>query len=194
MGISGVYRIVNTITGDYYIGSSNDLEKRKRNHFCKSSWKQNPTKPLYKAMKQYGKDNFLFEPILLCKPEELKKYEQIAIEKYNPKYNVYTAYTGLTREQYSKQYHKQYNKENSDSIKQYKKQYYEENIDSIKQYQKQYNKENATAIKQQQKQYYNQQCLYEGELLSLSALSHRFIKKGIQHPVVEAKKYLIQQQ
>lgn len=127
-------------------------------------------------------------------PKVLKKYEQIAIEKYNPKYNVYTAYTGLTREQYSKQYHKQYNKENSDSIKQYKKQYYEENIDSIKQYQKQYNKENATAIKQQQKQYYNQQCLYEGELLSLSALSHRFIKKGIQHPVVEAKKYLIQQQ
>ena len=29
MKISGVYRIMNTITGDYYIGSSNDLDRRK---------------------------------------------------------------------------------------------------------------------------------------------------------------------
>lgn len=40
MKISGVYRIINTITGDYYIGSSNDLDRRKREHFCKSSWRQ----------------------------------------------------------------------------------------------------------------------------------------------------------
>ena len=168
MRISGVYRIMNMITGDYYIGSSNDLEKRQKEHFCKSVWKQNPNKPLYKDMKQYGKDNFLFEPIWLCKPEELKRYEQIAIEKYNPKYNVRIAYTGLTglaREQYQKQYREK----NSDSIKQYQKQYH-----------KQYNN-----------QYYNQQCLYEGELLSLNTLTQRFFKRGIQHPTAEAKKYLV---
>lgn len=164
MKISGIYQIVNTITSDCYIGSSVDLEKRKKEHFCESSWKQNPNKPLYKDMKQYGKDNFLFKPIWLCDPEELKQYEQAAIEKYNPKYNIRVAYTGMSKEEYMKQYNKQYEKEHADSIK------------------------------QRQKQYYKQQCLYENELLSLNALRCRFSRKGIEHPTQEAKRYLIDMQ
>ena len=195
MKISGVYEIVNTVTGDFYIGSSSDLERRKQQHFCENTWKYNQNKPLYKYMQQYGKDNFLFKSIWLCESDELKEYEQIAIEKYNPKYNVRDAYIGLSKEEYQKQYNKQYRKENADSIKQYNKQYRKENADSIKQYQKQYNKqyykENTDSIKQYQKQYNNQQCLYENEILSLGALSKRFAKKGIQHPTLEAKKYLI---
>lgn len=119
MKISGVYQIVNTITGDCYIGSSVDLKKRKREHFCEYYWKRESNKPLYKDMKQYGKNSFLFKPIWLCNPEELKKYEQIAIEKYKPKYNVLAAYTGLNKEQY----HKQYYKENLIVFKQHQKQY-----------------------------------------------------------------------
>ena len=187
MKISGVYEILNTITGDFYIGSSSDLERRKQQHFCDNTWKYNQNKPLYKYMQQYGKDNFLFKPIWLCESDEFKKYEQIAIEKYNPKYNVCAAYTGLSKEEYRKQYHK----ENADKIKQYRKQYNKENADSIKQYNKQYRKENADSIKQYQKQYDNQQCLYENEILSLCALRVRFARKGIQHPTLEAKKYLI---
>ena len=79
MKISGVYEIINTITDDCYIGSSVDLKRRKRQHFCKYCWKKEPNKQLYKDMKQYGKNNFLFMPIWLYDPEELKKYEQIAI-------------------------------------------------------------------------------------------------------------------
>ena len=75
MKISGVYQIINTITGDCYIGSSVDLKRRKKEHFKKSTWKKESNKPLYKDMKQYGKENFLFKPIQLCNPEELKKYE-----------------------------------------------------------------------------------------------------------------------
>lgn len=198
MKISGVYEIVNKITGDCYIGSSVDLKRRKQEHFNESYWKHNPNKPLYKDMKQYGKNSFLFKPIRLCDPAELKKYEQEAIDKYKPKYNVLAAYTGMTREEYNKQYKKQYNKENADSIKQYKKQYNKqyrkENADNIKQYNKQYRKEHADNIKQYKKQYYNQQCLYENELLTLSALSNRFYKKGIDHPTQKAKKYLIDMQ
>ena len=194
MKISGVYEIVNTITGDCYIGSTIDLEKRKRQHFYESYWKQEPNKQLYKDMKQYGKENFLFKSIQLCNPTELKKYEQMAIEKYNPKYNVNAAYVGLDKKQYDKQRYK----ENSDSIKQHQKQYYKENADkkkqyhkehitAIKQYQKQWYKENADNIKQ----YHNQQCLYKNELLTLCALSTRFSRQGIEHPTQEAKKYLI---
>ena len=105
MKASGVYEIVNIITGDCYIGSTIDLEKRKKQHFRESTWKYDPNKPLYKDMKQYGKDNFLFKPIQLCDPTELKKYEQIAIEKYNPKYNMYAACTGMSKEEYMKQYY-----------------------------------------------------------------------------------------
>ena len=181
---SGVYEIVNTITGDCYIGSTIDLKRRKKEHFCENTWRNKPNKQLYKDMKQYGKDNFLFKPIWLCDPEELKKYEQIAIEKYNPKYNRYAACTGINIEEYQKQYQKQYYKENIDSIKQYQKQYYKENIDK----KKQYYKENIDSIKQKN----NQQCLYENELLTLCALRNRFAKKGIEHPTLEAKKYLIE--
>lgn len=190
---SGVYEIINTITGDCYIGSTIDLERRRKQHLRESTWKRNPNKPLYKDMKQYGKDSFLFKPIWLCDPEELKKYEQIAIEKYKPKYNVFDAYTGMSKEEYDKKYYK----ENINSIKQQKKQHYKENADSIKQQRKQYYKEHADSIKQQQKQYQkqydNQKCLYENEILTLCALKSRFIKKGIEHPTLEAKKYLIQQ-
>ena len=174
MKISGIYEIVNTITGDYYIGSTVDLERRKKEHFRESVWKRESNKLLYKDMKQYGKNNFLFKPIQLCNPEDLKKYEQIAIEKYKPKYNVKAAYIGLSKEEYQKQY-------------------YKENIADKKHYKKQYYKENAYSIKQQKKQYYNRQCLYENEILTLCALSKRFSRKGIQHPTQEAKKYLIQQ-
>lgn len=183
MKISGVYQIINTITGDCYIGSSVDLERRKQQHFRESVWRDKPNKQLYKDMKQYGKDNFLFKPIQLCDPEELKKYEQIAIEKYNPQYNIRDACTGMSKEEYNKQYYK----EHADNIKQYYKQYYKEHADSIKQD----HKENADSIKQYNKQYRNQQCLYENELISLNALRIRFAKKGIEHPTQEAKKYLI---
>ena len=190
MKTSGVYEIVNTITGDFYIGSSIDLKKREKEHFRESVWKQNQNKPLYKDMKQYGKENFLFKPIWLCVPEELKKCEQLAIKKYNPKYNIRDAYTGMSKEEYKEQWYKehadsikQYRKENADSIKQY----YKEHADSIKQYQKQYRKENADSIKQ----YNNQQCLYENEIITLNALRVRFARQGIEHPTIEAKKYLI---
>ena len=118
MKTSGVYEIVNTITGDFYIGSSVDLKRRKKEHFEKNTWRKEPNKPLYKYMQQYGKENFLFKTIWLCVPEELKKYEQLAIDKYNPKYNVCAAYTGMSKEEYNKQY----NKEHADSIKQYRNQ------------------------------------------------------------------------
>ena len=157
MKTSGVYQIVNTITGDFYIGSSVDLKRRKKEHFKKNTWKKEPNKPLYKYMQQYGKENFLFKTIWLCVPEELKKYEQIAIEKYNPKYNVCAACGRLNKREYDK---KRY-------------------------------KEKANKIRQQQKQYHNQQCLYENELLSLNALRLRFSRQGIEHPTLEAKKYLI---
>ena len=49
----------------------------------------------------------------------------------------------------------------------------------MKQYNKKYKKE-----------YDNQLCLYNGETITLNALSMRFRRKGIDHPTLEAKKYI----
>ena len=40
--ISAVYKIVNTITGDCYIGSSKDVKHRWANHKCPSKWREHP--------------------------------------------------------------------------------------------------------------------------------------------------------
>ena len=38
--ISAVYRIVNTVTNDFYIGSSKNVKKRWQSHKNPSNWKE----------------------------------------------------------------------------------------------------------------------------------------------------------
>ena len=46
--------------------------------------------------------------------------------------------------------------------------------------------------KEAQKKYDNQLCTYNGETITLNALRIRFKKLGIENPIQEAKKYLLQ--
>lgn len=62
-------------------------------------------------------------------------------------------------------------------------------IESYKEYKSEYNKNNK--CKKSQKEYYNQLCCFNGETLTLNALSMRFRRAGIDHPTIEAKKYLL---
>ena len=39
MKISAVYKITNTVTGDFYIGSSKDVKQRWKEHKWPSKWK-----------------------------------------------------------------------------------------------------------------------------------------------------------
>ena len=61
-------------------------------------------------------------------------------------------------------------------------------VESYKEYKSEYNK--TDKCKKSQKEYYNQLCVYNGETLTLNALSMRFRRMGIDHPTLEAKKYL----
>ena len=151
--IIGIYRITNTITGDFYIGSSKNVKRRLAAHKCPSTWNKCPSNPMYLDMQKYGTDKFIFEIIAEAEAEHLKEIEQKFIEKMHPTYNNRNA-KGLDVERY-KEYHKS---------------------EKYKQYQKEYN---------------NQLCCYNGETLTLHALSTRFLRQGIEHPVLEAKKYLI---
>ena len=85
--ISAVYKIVNTVTGEFYIGSSVDVKKRWADHKCPSKWKQSPNSPLYQDMQKYGVDKFRFQILAPVMPEYLKQVEQELIEMLNPTYN-----------------------------------------------------------------------------------------------------------
>ncbi len=84
--IPGVYKITNTVTGDFYIGSSNDVYRRFGEHKKPSVWKAEPKK-LYQDMQKYGLDKFKFEVIVSIMPEVLKGVEQDCIELMKPTYN-----------------------------------------------------------------------------------------------------------
>ena len=178
MKIIGVYKITNTVTGDFYIGSSKNVKRRWKNHKSPSIWKKCPNNPMYLDMKKYGLDYFVFEILEEVEIDRLKKTEQWFIEKMHPTYNSNRA-NGLDIDR-KKEHQKEYQK--SDKYKEYQKEY--QKSDKYKEYKKEYNKE-------YQKEYNNQTCRYNGETLTLNALCLRFYRAGIEHPTLEAKKYII---
>ena len=148
MKISAVYKIMNTVTKDFYIGSSKDVKNRWAAHKCPSTWKQCPNKQLYKDMQKYSVDKFEFDILCEVESDKLKETEQKFIEMLKPTYNSNNA-NGW-------------------------------DIERRKEYNKEYNKE-----------YHNQLCSYNGEIITLNALSKRFKKYGVEHSAKEAKKYLV---
>ena len=194
--ISGIYKITNTITGDFYIGSSKNIKSRLTAHKCPSTWKKCPNNPMYIDMQKYGVDKFVFEILAEVESEHLKETEQQFIEILKPTYNDRNA-KGLDIERYKKS-QKKYNK--SDKHKESQKKY--NKSDKGKESQKKYNKsdkhkeaqkkyQKTEKGKEAQKKYDNQLCCYNGKTITLCALRMRFKKQGISNPVKEAKKYLI---
>ena len=159
--ISGVYKITNIVTGDFYIGSSKDVKRRWACHKCPSKWQRYPNNPMYLDMKKYGVENFYFQILEEVEIEQLKEKEQQFIEKMKPTYNQMNA-KGFDVERYNeyqKHYQNDYHK--SDKYKSYRN------------------------------KYQNQLCFYNGEIIKLNTLRMRFRRAGIKNPTKEAKKYII---
>lgn len=181
--IPGVYKITNTVTGDFYIGSSVDVYKRWAQHQRPSTWKLEPNKRLYQDMQKYGLDKFKFEIIVSIMPEVLRCVEQDCIELMKPTYNNYRA-DGQDVERY-KAYLKEYRQ--SEKGKAHMKAYRQS--EKVKAYHKAYNQ--SEKVKAYLKSYLSRLCNYNGETLTLNALTGRFRKAGISNPTQEARKYLI---
>lgn len=86
--ISAVYKIVNEVTGDFYVGSSKDVDKRWSEHKRPSVWKQQPNSPMYKDMQKYGVDKFRFQILAPVMEEYLTQVEQEFIDLLHPTYNT----------------------------------------------------------------------------------------------------------
>lgn len=179
--ISAVYKIVNTVTGGSYIGSSKDVKERWRAHRCSSTWKLNPNSKLYQDMQNYGVDKFRFQILCPVEPEYLKQVEQECIEMLKPTYNQNNA-KGRDAEK---------RKESNKKYRQSEKRM--EYMTNYRQSEK--GKEaNRKQARKDMKKYSHQLCSYNGETLFLGTLAARFLNTGIPHPVLEAKKYLIKEE
>lgn len=82
---SGVYRIINNITGDYYVGSSIDVLRRFRQHKY-NGLKGTRHSKLYDDIKKYGIENFIFEILEECK--NYRERELYYINTLKPSYNT----------------------------------------------------------------------------------------------------------
>ena len=180
--ISAVYKIVNTVTNDSYIGSSKNVYQRWESHKCPSQWKNQPNSPMYKDMQKYGVDKFRFQILAPVMEEYLKQVEQEFIDMLNPTYNDKNA-KGLDVER------------QKETVKKYRQS--EKGKEAVKKYTRMYRQTdkgreiNRKQARKDMRKYHNQLCCYNGETLTLNALSARFRKAGIEHPTQEANKYLI---
>ena len=159
--ISAVYKITNTVTGDFYIGSSKNVKSRLAVHKCQSTWNEHPNNPMYLDMKKYGTDKFVFEILEVVEEGSLKEKEQEFIETLKPTYNQMNA-NGLNFER-CKEWQEEYRK----------------------------TEKGKESRRKASNKYNNQLCFYNNETLTLHALRTRFRSQGLSNPTAEAKKYLI---
>lgn len=162
--ISAVYKIVNEVTGDFYIGSSKNVKNRWADHKKPSNWKRYPNIHLYQDLHKYGVENFRFQILTPVMPEYLKQVEQELIETLKPTYNNYNA-KGCNVEK-----HKEADRKGHKKYRQTEKG-------------KESNRKGCN-------KYCNRLCSYNGETLTLRALGLRFRRNSVKNPFVEAKKYL----
>ena len=80
----GIYKITNKINNKAYIGQSIDIENRWRQHklcsFIETKTEYNS--PIHQAIRKYGLENFSFEVLEECEPEQLNEREIYWIDYY----------------------------------------------------------------------------------------------------------------
>ena len=81
----GIYKLINIITGQIYIGQSKDLAKRLEEHFYHRT--ATNASPIDKAINYYGIQNFFFQIIEICDEKDLDWKEDYYIRSYQS--NIY---------------------------------------------------------------------------------------------------------
>ena len=84
-----IYKITNTVTGDFYIGQTQDFHTRQLQH------KRDPQLKMREDVEKYGWDAFKFEIVELFTVENLAERETYYIRTLKPPYN--TVFKGYER-------------------------------------------------------------------------------------------------
>lgn len=89
----GIYKIINKINHKFYIGQSNNIERRWMEH-CSPTRYKTSNMPLEWAIHKYGKENFFLEVLQECSIQGLNALETFWIEKTNAVENGYNCNCG----------------------------------------------------------------------------------------------------
>ena len=89
----GIYSITNKINGKRYIGQSINIDNRWKEHI-RNIDNPNKNNTIYKALRKYGLENFIFEVLEECTESELDDKEIYWIEYYDSYNNGYNMNTG----------------------------------------------------------------------------------------------------
>jgi group I intron endonuclease len=73
---AGIYQIRNSITNQFYVGSSVNLAERKNNHIKKLRRNIHDNIHLQRAWNKYGENSFVFERLEILTASELESREQ----------------------------------------------------------------------------------------------------------------------
>lgn len=85
---SGIYKIVNTINNNIYIGSAINFKVRWNNHKNKLNKNCHVNLHLQNAWNKYGYQKFKFEVIEECEKNILIQREQYWLDTLKPEYNI----------------------------------------------------------------------------------------------------------
>jgi group I intron endonuclease len=100
--VSGIYKIVNKINGKYYVGSTDDIQRRKYHHWIDLIKNKHSNNKLQNAWNKYGENNFQFlivkeTPVYQLLVEEqqwLNMCEQTPETNYNISYDAKSPFKG----------------------------------------------------------------------------------------------------
>jgi len=93
----GIYCIRNIISNKRYIGQSSNLETREYTHFSQLQNREHFNQYLQRAVNKYEITNFIFEVLIYCEANELKKYEQFFVDYFSDNsYNICKELVGTT--------------------------------------------------------------------------------------------------
>ena len=158
-----IYAIKNDVNDKIYVGSTiQTKEDRFSNH--KSSMKTVVKQkfPLYKAMREIGKEHFYIELIEEYPCENINQLEaregywQRELNAFNVGYNG--KIEGRSDKEYYQdnkeklqKYQKKYKEDNKEKMKKYQKKYKEDNKENMREYNKKYRENNKELISKQRK-------------------------------------------
>jgi group I intron endonuclease len=84
----GVYKITNIVNDKCYIGSSKNIKKRWYEHKRRLRKGIHHSQYLQKSFNKYGENNFVFEMLDYCEPDELLVIEQQYFDEIKPEYII----------------------------------------------------------------------------------------------------------
>lgn len=84
----GIYKITSIKHKTFYIGSSKNINKRRKEHFSELRRNSHCNSILQRIYNKYGENNFLIEVLELCPEEDQFIKEQYYIDILKPKLNI----------------------------------------------------------------------------------------------------------